>query len=200
MIEVYIGLFFVLFAIILIVARYLIAFLMNKNEESLTFGIKCLELDKEISDLELRVKEKIGSIEPLENQEGFFIKKEESKLSFVEELSQMDDTKKNYYNAIIEYALEHNNVKCNTYKTYQSLTYGKGKIIAKITARNGDLIVKFNFGKIKVKKGMEPLKLRTIRIVVKDEEDLENVKRQIETGYIKQSGALSIAMKEGVEA
>lgn len=198
--EVYVGLFFVLAAIVLIVTRYLIAFLMNKNEESLTFDIKCLELDKEISDLEARLREKTGRKEPLENRDGFFIKKEEPGLSFIEELSQMDETKKNYYNAIIGYALEHNNVKCNTYKTYQSLTYGKGKIIAKITARNGDLTVKFNFGKIKVKKGMEPLKLRTIRIVVKDEEDLENVKRQIETGYLKQSGALSIAMKEGVEA
>ena len=198
--EVYVGLFFMLTAVILIVARYLIAFLMNKNEESLTFDIKCLELDKEIYDLEAKIKEKTGRQELSEDQEGIFIKKEESKLSFMEELAQMDETKKNYYNAIIKYALEHNNVKCNTYKTYQSLTYGKGKIIAKITARNKDLIVKFNFGKIKVKKGMEPLKLRTIRIVVKDEEDLENVKRQIETGYIKQSGALSIAMREGVEA
>ena len=60
--------------------------------------------------------------------------------------------------------------------------------------------VKVSLGKLKIKKGMEPLKLKTIKIVVKDDASLEEAKKQIELGYYKQSGAMTVGVKEEVAA
>ena len=114
---------------------------------------------------------------------------------FTEELEKLDDEHKKYYDAIVSYALSLKDVNVNVRKSYETLTYGKGKIIGKIVVLNGTLIVKFNFGKIKVSKEVEPLLLKTIKIEVKSEKEVEQVKKQIDIGYIKQSGQLKIEMR-----
>ena len=187
---VYIGLFFVLFLLIAITIRYLVSFLLGDNTESLNYQIKCLELDKEIKRLEDFLNQK-----EIDTENKVVLEKVPEDIIFTEELEKLDDEHKKYYDAIVSYALSLKDVNVNVRKSYETLTYGKGKIIGKIVVLNGTLIVKFNFGKIKVSKEVEPLLLKTIKIEVKSEKEVEQVKKQIDIGYIKQSGQLKIEMR-----
>ena len=187
---VYIGLFFTLLVLLAITIRYLISFLMGNNDESLNYQIKCLELDKEIKRLEDLLNQK-----EIDTENKVVLEKVPEDIIFTEELEKLDDEHKKYYDAIVSYALSLKDVNVNVRKSYETLTYGKGKIIGKIVVLNGTLIVKFNFGKIKVSKEVEPLLLKTIKIEVKSEKEVEQVKKQIDIGYIKQSGQLKIEMR-----
>ena len=187
---VYIGLFFTLLVLLALTIRYLISFLMGNNDESLNYQIKCLELDKEIKRLEDFLNQK-----EIDTENKVVLEKVPEDIIFTEELEKLDDEHKKYYDAIVSYALSLKDVNVNVRKSYETLTYGKGKIIGKIVVLNGILIVKFNFGKIKVSKEVEPLLLKTIKIEVKSEKEVEQVKKQIDIGYIKQSGQLKIEMR-----
>ena len=187
---VYIGLFFTLLVLLALTIRYLISFLMGNNDESLNYQIKCLELDKEIKRLEDLLNQK-----EIDTENKVVLEKVSEDIIFTEELEKLDDEHKKYYDAIVSYALSLKDVNVNVRKSYETLTYGKGKIIGKIVVLNGTLIVKFNFGKIKVSKEVEPLLLKTIKIEVKSEKEVEQVKKQIDIGYIKQSGQLKIEMR-----
>lgn len=187
---VYIGLFFTLLVLLALTIRYLISFLMGNNDESLNYQIKCLELDKEIKRLEDLLNQK-----EIDTENKVVLEKVPEDIIFTEELEKLDDEHKKYYDAIVSYALSLKDVNINVRKSYETLTYGKGKIIGKIVVLNGTLIVKFNFGKIKVSKEVEPLLLKTIKIEVKNEKEVEQVKKQIDIGYIKQSGQLKIEMR-----
>lgn len=187
---VYIGLFFTLLVLLALTIRYLISFLMGNNDESLNYQIKCLELDKEIKRLEDLLNQK-----EIDTENKVVLEKVPEDIIFTEELEKLDDEHKKYYDAIVSYALSLKDVNVNVRKSYETLTYGKGKIIGKIVVLNGTLIVKFNFGKIKVSKEVEPLLLKTIKIEVKSEKEVEQVKKQIDIGYIKQSGQLKIEMR-----
>ena len=187
---VYIGLFFTLLVLLALTIRYLISFLMGNNDESLNYQIKCLELDKEIKRLEEYSNQK-----EIDTENKVVLEKVPEDIIFTEELEKLDDEHKKYYDAIVSYALSLKDVNVNVRKSYETLTYGKGKIIGKIVILNGTLIVKFNFGKIKVSKEVEPLLLKTIKIEVKSEKEVEQVKKQIDIGYIKQSGQLKIEMR-----
>ena len=187
---VYIGLFFTLLVLLALTIRYLISFLMGNNDESLNYQIKCLELDKEIKRLEDFLNQK-----EIDTENKVVLEKVPEDIIFTEELEKLDDEHKKYYDAIVSYALSLKDVNVNVRKSYETLTYGKGKIIGKIVILNGTLIVKFNFGKIKVSKEVEPLLLKTIKIEVKSEKEVEQVKKQIDIGYIKQSGQLKIEMR-----
>ncbi len=189
---VYIGLFFTLLVLLALTIRYLISFLMGNNDESLNYQIKCLELDKEIKRLEEYSNQK-----EIDTENKVVLEKVPEDIIFTEELEKLDDEHKKYYDAIVSYALSLKDVNVNVRKSYETLTYGKGKIIGKIVVLNGTLIVKFNFGKIKVSKEVEPLLLKTIKIEVKSEKEVEQVKKQIDIGYIKQSGQLKIEMRNG---
>lgn len=189
---VYIGLFFTLLVLLALTIRYLISFLMGNNDESLNYQIKCLELDKEIKRLEDFLNQK-----EIDTENKVVLEKVPEDIIFTEELEKLDDEHKKYYDAIVSYALSLKDVNVNVRKSYETLTYGKGKIIGKIVVLNGTLIVKFNFGKIKVSKEVEPLLLKTIKIEVKSEKEVEQVKKQIDIGYIKQSGQLKIEMRNG---
>ncbi len=189
---VYIGLFFTLLVLLALTIRYLISFLMGNNDESLNYQIKCLELDKEIKRLEDLLNQK-----EIDTENKVVLEKVPEDIIFTEELEKLDDEHKKYYDAIVSYALSLKDVNVNVRKSYETLTYGKGKIIGKIVVLNGTLIVKFNFGKIKVSKEVEPLLLKTIKIEVKSEKEVEQVKKQIDIGYIKQSGQLKIEMRNG---
>ena len=189
---VYIGLFFTLLVLLALTIRYLISFLMGNNDESLNYQIKCLELDKEIKRLEEYSNQK-----EIDTENKVVLEKVPEDIIFTEELEKLDDEHKKYYDAIVSYALSLKDVNVNVRKSYETLTYGKGKIISKIVVLNGTLIVKFNFGKIKVSKEVEPLLLKTIKIEVKSEKEVEQVKKQIDIGYIKQSGQLKIEMRNG---
>ena len=189
---VYIGLFFTLLVLLALTIRYLISFLMGNNDESLNYQIKCLELDKEIKRLEDFLNQK-----EIDTENKVVLEKVPEDIIFTEELEKLDDEHKKYYDAIVSYALSLKDVNINVRKSYETLTYGKGKIIGKIVVLNGTLIVKFNFGKIKVSKEVEPLLLKTIKIEVKSEKEVEQVKKQIDIGYIKQSGQLKIEMRNG---
>ena len=187
---VYIGLFFTLLVLLALTIRYLISFLMGNNDESLNYQIKCLELDKEIKRLEDFLNQK-----EIDTENKVVLEKVPEDIIFTEELEKLDDEHKKYYDAIVSYALSLKDVNINVRKSYETLTYGKGKIIGKIVVLNGTIIVKFNFGKIKVSKEVEPLLLKTIKIEVKSEKEVEQVKKQIDIGYIKQSGQLKIEMR-----
>ena len=187
---VYIGLFFTLLVLLALTIRYLISFLMGNNDESLNYQIKCLELDKEIKRLEDFLNQK-----EIDTENKVVLEKVPEDIIFTEELEKLDDEHKKYYDAIVSYALSLKDVNINVRKSYETLTYGKGKIIGKIVVLNGTLIVKFNFGKIKVSKEVEPLLLKTIKIEVKSEKEVEQVKKQIDIGYIKQNGQLKIEMR-----
>ena len=187
---VYIGLFFTLLVLLALTIRYLISFLMGNNDESLNYQIKCLELDKEIKRLEEYSNQK-----EIDTENKVVLEKVPEDIIFTEELEKLDDEHKKYYDAIVSYALSLKDVNVNVRKSYETLTYGKGKIIGKIVVLNGTLIVKFNFGKIKVSKEVEPLLLKTIKIEVKSEKEVEQVKKQIDIGYIKQSGQLKVEMR-----
>lgn len=187
---VYIGMFFTLLVLLALTIRYLISFLMGNNDESLNYQIKCLELDKEIKRLEDFLNQK-----EIDTENKVVLEKVPEDIIFTEELEKLDDEHKKYYDAIVSYALSLKDVNINVRKSYETLTYGKGKIIGKIVVLNGTLIVKFNFGKIKVSKEVEPLLLKTIKIEVKSEKEVEQVKKQIDIGYIKQSGQLKIEMR-----
>ena len=189
---VYIGLFFTLLVLLALTIRYLISFLMGNNDESLNYQIKCLELDKEIKRLEDFLNQK-----EIDTENKVVLEKVSEDIIFTEELEKLDDEHKKYYDAIVSYALSLKDVNVNVRKSYETLTYGKGKIIGKIVVLNGTLIVKFNFGKIKVSKEVEPLLLKTIKIEVKSEKEVEQVKKQIDIGYIKQSGQLKVEMRNG---
>ena len=189
---VYIGLFFTLLVLLALTIRYLVSFLMENNDESLNYQIKCLELDKEIKRLEDFLNQK-----EIDTENKVVLEKVPEDIIFTEELEKLDDEHKKYYDAIVSYALSLKDVNVNVRKSYETLTYGKGKIIGKIVVLNGTLIVKFNFGKIKVSKEVEPLLLKTIKIEVKSEKEVEQVKKQIDIGYIKQSGQLKIEMRNG---
>ena len=189
---VYIGLFFTLLVLLALTIRYLVSFLMGNNDESLNYQIKCLELDKEIKRLEDFLNQK-----EIDTENKVVLEKVSEDIIFTEELEKLDDEHKKYYDAIVSYALSLKDVNVNVRKSYETLTYGKGKIIGKIVVLNGTLIVKFNFGKIKVSKEVEPLLLKTIKIEVKSEKEVEQVKKQIDIGYIKQSGQLKIEMRNG---
>ena len=189
---VYIGLFFTLLVLLALTIRYLVSFLMGNNDESLNYQIKCLELDKEIKRLEDFLNQK-----EIDTENKVVLEKVPEDIIFTEELEKLDDEHKKYYDAIVSYALSLKDVNVNVRKSYETLTYGKGKIIGKIVVLNGTLIVKFNFGKIKVSKEVEPLLLKTIKIEVKSEKEVEQVKKQIDIGYIKQSGQLKIEMRNG---
>ena len=189
---VYIGLFFTLLVLLALTIRYLISFLMGNNDESLNYQIKCLELDKEIKRLEEYSNQK-----EIDTENKVVLEKVPEDIIFTEELEKLDDEHKKYYDAIVSYALSLKDVNINVRKSYETLTYGKGKIIGKIVVLNGTLIVKFNFGKIKVSKEVEPLLLKTIKIEVKSVKEVEQVKKQIDIGYVKQSGQLKIEMRNG---
>lgn len=189
---VYIGLFFTLLVLLALTIRYLISFLMGNNDESLNYQIKCLELDKEIKRLEDFLNQK-----EIDTENKVVLEKVSEDIIFTEELEKLDEKHRNYYDAIVSYALKLKDVNVNVRKSYETLTYGKGKIIGKIVISNGNLIVKFNFGKIKVSKDVEPLLLKTIKIEVNEEKDVELVIRQIDIGYIKQSGQLRVEMRNG---
>ena len=189
---VYIGLFFTLLVLLALTIRYLISFLMGNNDESLNYQIKCLELDKEIKRLEDFLNQK-----EIDTENKVVLEKVPEDIIFTEELEKLDDEHKKYYDAIVSYALSLKDVNINVRKSYETLTYGKGKIIGKIVVLNGTIIVKFNFGKIKVSKEVEPLLLKTIKIEVKSEKEVEQVKKQIDIGYIKQSGQLKVEMRNG---
>lgn len=185
---VYIAVFLVLIFLIAITIRYFVAFMLKNNNESLNFKIKCLKLDQEIQKLKDYFKD-----EKVENNN--VIVRTSHDVIFVDELAKLDEEHKKYYDEIINYVSTLKDVNVNTRKSYESLTYGKRKTIAKIVAVNGSLIVKFNFGKIKVNKEVEPLLLKTIKIEIKSEKELELVKKQLNTGYIKQSGQLKVEME-----
>ena len=144
---VYIGLFFTLLVLLALTIRYLISFLIGNNDESLNYQIKCLELDKEIKRLEDLLNQK-----EIDTENKVVLEKVPEDIIFTEELEKLDDEHKKYYDAIVSYALSLKDVNVNVRKSYETLTYGKGKIIGKIVVLNGTLIVKFNFGKIKVSK------------------------------------------------
>lgn len=181
---------------------YLVEIARNKNAEYLKGQIEISRLDNEI--LELQKEERKAMLANSQvvsiSEDSVIINSVTPQKDFEEELHALDATKKGYYDAILTYALKYPKVEASVRKYYQTISYGPRKTICRIQIKGGDVIVKVSLGKLKIKKGMEPLKLKTIKIVVKDDTSLEEAKKQIELGYYKQSGAMTVGVKEGVAA
>ena len=181
---------------------YLVEIARNKNAEYLKGQIEISRLDNEILELQKEERKAMLANSQVVNisEDSVIINSVTPQKDFEEELHALDATKKGYYDAILTYALKYTKVEASVRKYYQTISYGPRKTICRIQIKGGDVIVKVSLGKLKIKKGMEPLKLKTIKIVVKDDASLEEAKKQIELGYYKQSGAMTVGVKEGVAA
>ena len=181
---------------------YLVEIARNKNAEYLKGQIEISRLDNEILELQKEERKAMLANSQVVNisEDSVIINSVTPQKDFEEELHALDATKKGYYDAILTYALKYPKVEASIRKYYQTISYGPRKTICRIQIKSGDVIVKVSLGKLKIKKGMEPLKLKTIKIVVKDDASLEEAKKQIELGYYKQSGAMTVGVKEGVAA
>lgn len=181
---------------------YLVEIARNKNTEYLKGQIEISRLDNEILELQKEERKAMLANSQVVNisEDSVIINSVTPQKDFEEELHALDATKKGYYDAILTYALKYPKVEASVRKYYQTISYGPRKTICRIQIKGGDVIVKVSLGKLKIKKGMEPLKLKTIKIVVKDDASLEEAKKQIELGYYKQSGAMTVGVKEGVAA
>lgn len=181
---------------------YLVEIARNKNAEYLKGQIEISRLDNEILELQKEERKAMFANSQVVNisEDSVIINSVTPQKGFEEELHALDATKKGYYDAILTYALKYPKVEASVRKYYQTISYGPRKTICRIQIKGGDVIVKVSLGKLKIKKGMEPLKLKTIKIVVKDDASLEEAKKQIELGYYKQSGAMTVGVKEGVAA
>lgn len=181
---------------------YLVEIARNKNAEYLKGQIEISHLDNEILELQKEERKAMLANSQVVNisEDSVIINSVTPQKDFEEELHALDATKKGYYDAILTYALKYPKVEASVRKYYQTISYGPRKTICRIQIKGGDVIVKVSLGKLKIKKGMEPLKLKTIKIVVKDDASLEEAKKQIELGYYKQSGAMTVGVKEGVAA
>ena len=181
---------------------YLVEIARNKNAEYLKGQIEISRLDNEILELQKEERKAMLANSQVVNisEDSVIINSVTPQKDFEEELHALDATKKGYYDAILTYALKYPKVEASVRKYYQTISYGPRKTICRIQIKGGDVIVKVSLGKLKIKKGMEPLKLKTIKIVVKDDVSLEEAKKQIELGYYKQSGAMTVGVKEGVVA
>lgn len=181
---------------------YLVEIARNKNAEYLKGQIEISRLDNEIIELQKEERKAMLANSQVVNisEDSVIINSVTPQKDFEEELHALDATKKGYYDAILTYALKYPKVEASVRKYYQTISYGPRKTICRIQIKGGDVIVKVSLGKLKIKKGMEPLKLKTIKIVVKDDVSLEEAKKQIELGYYKQSGAMTVGVKEGVVA
>ena len=181
---------------------YLVEIARNKNAEYLKGQIEISRLDNEILELQKEERKAMLANSQVVNisEDSVIINSVTPQKDFEEELHALDATKKGYYDAILTYALKYPKDEASVRKYYQTISYGPRKTICRIQIKGGDVIVKVSLGKLKIKKGMEPLKLKTIKIVVKDDASLEEAKKQIELGYYKQSGAMTVGVKEGVAA
>lgn len=181
---------------------YLVEIARNKNAEYLKGQIEISRLDNEILELQKEERKAMLANSQVVNisEDSVIINSVTPQKDFEEELHALDATKKGYYDAILTYALKYPKVEASVRKYYQTISYGPRKTICRIQIKGGDVIVKVSLGKLKIKKGMESLKLKTIKIVVKDDASLEEAKKQIELGYYKQSGAMTVGVKEGVAA
>lgn len=181
---------------------YLVEIARNKNAEYLKGQIEISRLDNEILELQKEERKAMLANSQVVNisEDSVIINSVTPQKDFEEELHALDATKKGYYDAILTYALKYPKVEASVRKYYQTISYGPRKTICRIQIKGGDVIVKVSLGKLKIKKGMEPLKLKTIKIVVKDDTSLEEAKKQIELGYYKQSGAMTVGVKEEVAA
>lgn len=181
---------------------YLVEIARNKNAEYLKGQIEISRLDNEILELQKEERKAMLANSQVVNisEDSVIINSVTPQKDFEEELHALDATKKGYYDAILTYALKYPKVEASVRKYYQTISYGPRKTICRIQIKGGDVIVKVSLGKLKIKKGMEPLKLKTIKIVVKDDASLEEAKKQIELGYYKQSCAMTVGVKEGVAA
>ena len=181
---------------------YLVEIARNKNAEYLKGQIEISRLDNEILELQKEERKAMLANSQVVNisEDSVIINSVTPQKDFEEELHALDATKKGYYDAILTYSLKYPKVEASVRKYYQTISYGPRKTICRIQIKGGDVIVKVSLGKLKIKKGMEPLKLKTIKIVVKDDASLEEAKKQIELGYYKQSGAMTVGVKEGVAA
>ncbi len=181
---------------------YLVEIARNKNAEYLKGQIEISRLDNEILELQKEERKAMLANSQVVNisEDSVIINSVTPQKDFEEELHALDATKKGYYDAILTYALKYPKVEASVRKYYQTISYGPRKTICRIQIKGGDVIVKVSLGKLKIKKGMEPLKLKTIKIVVKDDASLEEAKKQIELGYYKQSGAMTVGVKEEVAA
>lgn len=181
---------------------YLVEIARNKNAEYLKGQIEISRLENEILELQKEERKAMLANSQVVNisEDSVIINSVTPQKDFEEELHALDATKKGYYDAILTYALKYPKVEASVRKYYQTISYGPRKTICRIQIKGGDVIVKVSLGKLKIKKGMEPLKLKAIKIVVKDDASLEEAKKQIELGYYKQSGAMTVGVKEGVAA
>lgn len=185
----YVVAFFVLLCMLVFVVFYLIDVLKNKNAEELEFRLAKAKLENTI----LQLEENPVVVANQENKEnGFFVSKEELK-GFEEEVKELSEDKKKYLQELVDYASTLDNTNSFQRKNYLTLTYGQRKAICKLIAQSGNLYAKFDFGKLVYEKGMEPLKLKSIKINIVDEESVRKAKEQMNANYAKQSGAIKIS-------
>lgn len=182
---------------IILSSIYLYLLIKNKNYEAKCHEFEMLELDNQIlinktDELSNKLEAK-NNLTQL-NDKQILITKEEKK-TFSELALDLSVEDLNYLNEIKNYALGYENIELFDRKYYQVISYGQRKTICQLYIKDGHILVKISLGKIKVNKELEPITTKPIKIQVIDEESLNEVKKQIEVGFYKQSGAIKFSME-----
>ena len=160
-------------------------------------------LDK-VDFLLVKIKEKMNKKEsiPVEKSNVSFVKDNDSttinvkeKIKFEDALASLNDEMKGYYQEIVNYALSFENTNTYQYNYDIRIRVGQRKTLAIISIKDNYLVIKFKMGSLKVSEELEPLQLKPIKVTVKKKEDVEEVKRQIEMAYSKQTGALNVSVE-----
>lgn len=177
---------------------YLYLLLNNKNYEAKRHEMEMLELENQM--LINKEEEISNNPETINNNtqvitDNQIVLTKEEKKTFFELADDLSTEDLNYLNEIKNYALSYDNIQMFDRKYYQVISYGQRKTICQLYIKDGHILVKINLGKIKVNKELEPIKTKPIKILVKDDNSLNEVKRQIEVGFYKQSGAIKFSME-----
>lgn len=183
---------------ILASALYLVLLLINKNFEVKEYEIELLKLDNEILHQKSTnlVESGEGNLQVISSNQVVLDKEE--KKTFRELADGLNYDSLKYLMAIREYSKSFDRIEIFDRKYYQVISYGQRKSICQIHIKDGEVLVKINLGNIKVDKSLEPIKTKPIKILVNNDDALEEAKKQINLGFYKQSGAIQVSMKEAM--
>lgn len=118
------------------------------------------------------------------------------KVEFDTALTNLSTDSYNLYNEIVNYVKTLENTIILRRKYYEVINFNKGKKIAQLSIKDDKVIIKTNLGKMKVKKGIDPINLKPVKIILTDSDSLEKAKKQIYLSYLRLSGQIGLNILE----
>ena len=123
-------------------------------------------------------------------------KLDKQKLLFSDSFNNLSEEQKTYYDELINYVLSFDNIYIISKDYERHIRYKNYKNIAVIKIKNDQIFIKFNMGNLKVGNGIDPIKLKPIKITFKEVKNLDDAKKTFEQCYLKQIGAININYEE----